>query len=135
MKRVLFVCIGNACRSPMAEGFANHYGSDVLKALSAGLAPTQKIPSDTVEAMSEMNVDLSAHVPRPYDPFEAVGCDLVVNMAGFRLPGAAPKEVIEWDVQDPFGDSIEAYRTVRDDLEQRVMRLILDLRRRAKRPA
>ncbi|MGA2714562.1 MAG: arsenate reductase ArsC [Bryobacteraceae bacterium] len=135
MKRVLFVCIGNACRSPMAEGFANHYGSDVLRALSAGLAPTQTIPPDTVEAMSEMNVDLSAHVPRPYDPFEAVDCDVVVNMAGFRLPGPAPKEVIEWDVQDPFGASIEAYRTVRDDLEQRVMRLILELRRRAKRPA
>lgn len=132
MKRVLFVCIGNACRSPMAEGFANHYGSDVLRAVSAGLAPTQKIPPDTVAAMSEMNVDVSLHVPRRYDPFEAVDCDVVVNMAGFKLPGPAPKEVVEWKVQDPYGASIEAYRTVRDDLEQRVMRLILDLRRRAK---
>jgi protein-tyrosine-phosphatase len=114
----------------MAEGFANHYGGDVLSALSAGLAPTQRIPPDTVEAMSEMNVDVSRHVPRRYDPFEAVDCDVVVNMAGFKLPGPAPKEVIVWNVQDPYGASIEAYRTVRDDLEQRVMRLILDLRRR-----
>jgi arsenate reductase len=132
LKRVLFVCIGNACRSPMAEGFANHYGSDVLRALSAGLAPTQKAPHETVAAMGEMNVDVSRHVPRRYDPFEAVDCDVVVNMAGFKLPGPAPKEVIEWNVRDPYGASIEAYRTVRDDLEQRVMRLILDLRRRAK---
>jgi arsenate reductase (thioredoxin) len=131
LKRVLFVCIGNACRSPMAEGFANHYGNDVLRAVSAGLAPTQKIPPDTVAAMSEMNVDVSRHVPRRYDPFEALDCDVVVNMAGFKLPGPAPKEVVEWKVQDPYGASIEAYRKVRDDLEQRVMRLILDLRRRA----
>jgi arsenate reductase (thioredoxin) len=132
LKRVLFVCIGNACRSPMAEGFANHYGSDVLRAVSAGLAPIQKIPPDTVEAMSELDVDVSRHVPRRYDPFEAVECDVVVNMAGFKLPGPPPREVIEWAVQDPYLASIEAYRTVRDDLEQRVMRLILDLRKRAK---
>lgn len=132
MKRVLFVCIGNACRSPMAEGFANHYGSDVLTASSAGLAPTQKIPPETVAAMSEMNVDVSLHVPRHYDPFEAVECDLVINMAGFKLPGPAPREVIEWKVQDPYGASIEAYRAVRNDLEHRVMRLILGLRRQAK---
>src|SRR5665213_3665467 len=116
----------------MAEGFANRYGADVLAALSAGLAPLQKIPPDTVAAMSEMNIEMSRHVPRRYDPFGAADCDVVVNMAGFKLPGPAPKEVIEWNVQDPYGASIEVYRTVRDDLEQRVMRLILDLRRRAK---
>ena len=54
MKRVLFVCVGNACRSPMAEGLANHYGSDVLRAASAGLAPTQEIPEDTVAVMEEI---------------------------------------------------------------------------------
>jgi protein-tyrosine-phosphatase len=116
----------------MAEGFANRYGSDVLLATSAGLAPLQKIPSQTVDTMSEIDVDVSQHVPRRYDPFEAVDCDFVINMAGFKLPGPAGKEVVEWKVRDPFGASPEAYRAVRDDLEQRVMRLILDLRRRAK---
>jgi arsenate reductase len=130
----MFVCIGNACRSPMAEGFANRYGSDVLKASSAGLAPAQKIPADTVEAMSEMNIDVSGHVPHRYEPLEAADYDLVVNMAGFKLPGPpAPREVMEWDVNDPFGAPIEVYRTVRDDLEHRVMRLILNLRRLKKR--
>jgi arsenate reductase (thioredoxin) len=133
LKRVLFVCIGNACRSPMAEGFANQYGSDVLRATSAGLAPLQKIPSETVAAMGEIDVDVSQHVPRRYDPFEAADCDLVINMAGFKLPEPAGKEVVEWQVKDPFGASPEAYRAVRDDLEHRVMRLILDLRRRASR--
>ncbi len=117
----------------MAEGFANFYGSDVLTAASAGLAPTQQIPPETVAAMGEINVDVSRHVPRRYDPFEAAGCDLIVNMAGFKLPGPTPKETLDWAVSDPYGAPIEAYRTTRDDLEQRVMRLILDLRRRAKR--
>ena len=130
LKRIMFVCIGNACRSPMAEGFANHYGRDVLTATSSGLAPTPAIPLDTVEAMSEKNIDVSGHVPSRYEPFEAMDYDLVVNMAGFKLPGPpVPKEVWEWDVDDPYGDPIEAYRIVRDDLEHRVMRLILDLRR------
>ena len=132
MKRVLFVCIGNACRSPMAEGFANHYGSDVLNATSSGLAPLQKIPLETVATMDEINVDVSRHVPRRYDPFEAVDCDLVINMAGYKLPGPPGKAVVEWQVRDPYRASAEAYRAVRDELEQRVMRLILELRKQSR---
>jgi arsenate reductase (thioredoxin) len=134
LKRILFVCIGNACRSPMAEGFANHYGGDVLIASSAGLSPTPAIPFATVTAMSEKNIDMSNHVPSLYEPEAAVDYDLVVNMAGFKLPGPpAPKKLVEWEVNDPYGDSAEVYRAVRDDLEHRVMRLILDLRRLEKR--
>jgi len=133
LKRVLFVCIGNACRSPMAEGFANQYGSDVLSASSAGLAPLQRIPLETVAAMGEINVDVSRHVPRRYDPFEAADCDLVINMAGYKLPGPLGKKVVEWQVKDPFQASAEAYRAVRDDLERRVMRLILELRKQSRK--
>jgi len=114
----------------MAEGFANLYGSDVLKASSAGLAPTPSVMPETVEVMAEMNVDISRHVPSRYDLLTIVNYDVVVNMAGFRLPGPAPKELIEWQVQDPYKSRIDVYRAVRSDLEQRVMRLILDLRRR-----
>ena len=117
----------------MAEGFANHYGGDVLIAASAGLSPIPDIPGDTILAMGEMNIDVSGHVPRHYDPLEAAGYDIVVNMAGLRLPGRPPKEVIEWQVNDPFRARLETYREVRNELEQRVMRLILDLRREARR--
>jgi len=116
----------------MAAGFANHYGGDVLQAMSAGLAPITKTPPDTVRAMDEMNIDVSDHVPRRYEPFEIRDYDLVVNMAGFKLPGQPPKQVLEWQVADPFGANLDAYRTTRNDLEQRVMRLILDLRRKAR---
>jgi arsenate reductase len=117
----------------MAEGFANHYGADVLQATSAGLAPMQSIPAPTVEAMNELNVDVSTHVPRLYDPFEVSDYDIVVNMSGFRLPGPQPKELIEWIVTDPIGAPMDTYRLTRSELEQRVMRLILDLRRRARK--
>jgi arsenate reductase len=116
----------------MAEGFANHYGQDVLRASSAGLSPTMGVAGDTVRAMEEMNVDVSNHLPRRYDPYEAAEYDIVVNMAGFKLPGPPPRQVIEWEVKDPYGSPIDAYRLARNDLEQRVMRLILDLRRQAK---
>jgi arsenate reductase len=118
----------------MAEGFANKYGKDVMVALSSGLAPTGAIAPETVAVMRERNVDVSEHVPQVYDPREAVECDLVVNMAGIRLTGVPPKKLMEWKVADPYGGSIELYRSVRDELEQRVMRLILDLRLQAAKP-
>jgi len=112
----------------MAEGFANKYGKDVLVALSSGLAPIGAITPETVAVMRERNVDVSEHVPQVYDPREVVECDLVVNLAGIRLTGIPARKLMEWKVADPFGGSIELYRSVRDELEQRVMRLILDLR-------
>jgi len=116
----------------MAEGFANHYGSDVLTASSAGLAPTQKLAPETAAIMLEVNVDISRHVPTRYDPLAVKNYDLVVNMAGFRLPGPAPEASVDWEVTDPYRSAAKVYRAVRDDLEQRVMRLILDFRKQAK---
>lgn len=115
----------------MAAGFANHYGADVLRASSAGLSPVPGVAPHTVYVMEEMNIDLSTHVPQKYDPFDAMQYDIVINMAGFRLPGPVPKRLIEWEITDPYGSSIETYRKARNDLEQRVMRLILDLRRQS----
>ena len=60
-KRVLFVCVGNACRSQMAEGFARTYGSDVMIPASAGLAPASGVASATIRAMDEKNIDLRDH--------------------------------------------------------------------------
>ena len=115
----------------MAEGFANRYGRDVMVALSAGIAPAPSITPETVAVMRERNVDVLAHVPQVYDPREVADCHLVVNLAGVKLIGVPGKKLVEWKVADPFGGSIELYRAVRDELEGRVMRLILDLRLQA----
>lgn len=128
MKPVLFVCVGNVCRSPMAEGFANRFGKDVLVALSSGLAPLSVVPPETVAAMRERSIDISGHKPQLYDPREAAECDLVVNLSGVKLTGLPAKKVMDWKVTDPYAQGFEVYRAVRDELEQRVMRLILDLR-------
>jgi arsenate reductase (thioredoxin) len=113
----------------MAEAFANHYGGDVLSASSSGLAPAQGVPPNTVRAMGEMGIDISSHMPRLYNPFEAADWDIVVNMSGYTLPGPPPKEVVEWEVQDPFGSPMDTYRVARGNLERLVMSLILNLRR------
>ena len=117
----------------MAEAFANHYGSDVLVASSAGIAPVDAVTGNTVLAMSEMDIDVSRHQPRLYNVREAAQYDIVVNMSGYPLPGPAPTQLIEWQVEDPMGGPIERFRAVRSDLETRVMLLVLNLRRRSKR--
>ena len=114
----------------MAEGFANFYGQDVLRAVSAGLAPVPSIVPPTVAVMKEKNVDVSKHVPQLYDPVWAAKFDVVVNMSGYKLPGDQPKQLLEWEVRDPYRNSPTVYRAVRDDLESRVMQLILQLRRK-----
>jgi arsenate reductase len=115
----------------MAEGFANRYGKDVMVALSAGLAPASAVMPETIAVMRERNVDILPHVPTVYDPREAADCDVIVNLAGIRLTGVPSRKLQEWKVQDPMGGSIELYRTIRDELEQRVMRLIVELRLQA----
>jgi arsenate reductase len=114
----------------MAAGFANFYGSDVLRASSAGLSPVEAITPATVATMREKNIDVSTHVPAPYDPSLATRYDLVINMSGYKLPGAQPKKQQDWVITDPFRSSPTVYRAVRDELEQRVMQLILQLRRK-----
>jgi protein-tyrosine-phosphatase len=113
----------------MAEGFAKMYGSDVLVASSAGLAPVVSVMPETVFIMNELNVDVSMHVPMPYDPAQADTYDIVVNMSGYKLPGKLPRQLLEWRVKDPFQQPPEVYRAVRDDIEERVMSLILRLRK------
>jgi protein-tyrosine-phosphatase len=115
----------------MAEAFANHYGSDVLTASSCGLSPVERVARDTVRVMAEKNIDVSRHVPRLYDPRETVNFDVVVNLSGMRLHGPPADMILDWKVSDPWNHPIEKYQASRDDLEQLVMKLILDLRRKA----
>ena len=113
----------------MAEGFANCYGSDVLRAESCGLAPVPSVPRNGILAMKEKNIDISAHISRRYDPLEAAMADIVVNMSDYKLTGPPLRRLIEWKIVDPYGQPITAFRKTRDTIEQQVMSLILSLRR------
>ena len=130
LQRVLFVCVGNACRSQMAEGFAHKYGKDVMAPHSAGLAPAMVVPEETRRTMQEKNIDISTQFPKAVSLFPEGHFDLVVNISGYAIPGH-PKAV-EWKVNDPIGGSDEEYRAIRDQIEQLVMKLILELRRKKK---
>jgi arsenate reductase len=130
VQRVLFVCLGNACRSQMAEGFAKAYGKDVLLVESAGLARAMAVPVETRETMAEKNIDMSTHCPKPIYTFPPTQFDLVINLSGYPIP-QFPRAV-EWKVRDPIGGTPDQYRSARDQIERLVMGLIVDLRRKNK---
>jgi arsenate reductase len=126
-QRVLFVCIGNSCRSQMAETFARAYGTDVMVPKSAGTSPATLIAPLTRQVLEERNLRLEGQFPKGLDLVSREPFDLVVNMSG--QPLAAPfTRVLEWRVPDPIGQSEAVYRAVADQIEGLVMRLILDLR-------
>lgn len=129
--RVLFVCIGNSCRSQMAEGFARTYGEDVMIAASAGLSPAYMVAPDTVRAMDEKNIDVREQFPKSLRQLGRAHFDLFVNMSGFDLPPEIETPVRRWDVADPIAEDYETHCKIRDEIENRVMGLILELRRAA----
>lgn len=125
---MLFVCVGNCCRSQMAEGFAVHYGGDVLIAESAGLAPAGVVVDETVRSMAEKNIDISGQYSKPLRVEQTGEYDLIVNMSGFGLPDGVRAPVAAWAVPDPIGQSDQVYEEVRDQIEELVLQLISEFR-------
>ena len=129
-KRVLFVCIGNACRSQMAEAFARAYGSDVAdRRQRRCLLPRWHVATDTIRAMEEKNIDIRDHFPKSLRHLGRAEFDLVVNMSGMFLPATVGEHVVDWEVADPVYMDYSEHCEIRDDIEQRVMKLVLELRR------
>ena len=116
----------------MAEGFARKYGSDVLEAASAGLAPAPIVQPLTKKVMIERNVNIDDQHPKDLGMLDVKTFDLIINMSGTKLPARIPVEVRDWRVEDPIGQTEEVYLTVRDQIENAVMRLILEFRHQAR---
>lgn len=127
--KVLFVCIGNACRSPMAEALARHLAADVIEASSAGIAPLGFISPQSIEVLNEKGISMDGQGSKQLTDEMQGAADLIINMtrlargANFRRRG-----VEDWPVKDPFGEVLEAYREVRDEIERRVIVLAERLR-------
>ncbi len=132
--RVLFVCIGNACRSQMAEAFARARGADIVIAESAGLFPAGRISPITALLMLEKNISLEGCVSKGLDK---TGTEfyLIVNMSGERLPGFIATPIREWKVEDPVCVPIDIHRQVRDRIETLVGELLAELRALPPAPA
>ncbi len=127
MKKVLFVCVENAGRSQMAEAIANKYGKDKFIASSAGNKPAEKVNPVVVDAMKELGIDISDNKPKLLTAKMALDVDLIVTM-GCNDQGICPgpffKPTIEWKLEDPKGKPIEKVREIRNEIEQKVKRLI-----------
>ena len=126
--RVLFVCIGNSCRSQMAEGFARKYGQGLIDIFSAGLMPAPIVQEDTHRTMAERGITLEGHQPKGIELMVREPFDVVINMSGSALPAMNARQIIDWSVRDPIGQSAGVYRSVAGQIEQLVMRLVSDLR-------
>jgi arsenate reductase (thioredoxin) len=134
--KVVFLCTGNSCRSQMAEGFANHYGADLLEASSAGISP-QGINPLTIRVMDESGVDISAQRSDPINMDHFNNADLIITLCGDArencplVPGKADKR--HWALPDPAkttGDeeeALKAFRDVRDSISKLVKELLDEL--------
>jgi arsenate reductase (thioredoxin) len=118
----------------MAEGFAAKYGSDVMHAASAGLAPAQIVQPLTKKVMEAKNINIDHQYPKDLITVEPASFDIIVNMSGRKFPQSGNIDVRHWRVEDPIGKSEEVYIAVRDQIEMQVMHLILELRRNANPP-
>lgn len=125
--RVLFVCVGNASRSQMAEAFANAYGPDVIDGKSAGLLPARSVASITRLVMDEKEISLRDARPKGLAHFDLERIDVIVNMSGHSLP-SFQTPVLRWAVRDPNGKDEAVHRHVRDRVESQVIELVTSLR-------
>ena len=113
----------------MAEGFARRYGADVMKVVSAGLSPASIVQPLTKKVMQEKNINIDDQFPKDLSAINIGEVNLIVNISGNKLPTQLQIEVRDWNVEDPIAKSEELYLKVRDQIEQQVMRLILEFRR------
>ena len=135
-KTVLFVCVENAGRSQMAEGFFKKYAPKGFKTKSAGTKPASQINPIVVEAMKEVGIDISKQKSKELTDEMIRESDKVVNMGCMDknfCPTIWLSKVIEWNLEDPKGKSIEKVREIRDEIEKRVKEVVAEITNTAQR--
>jgi len=128
--KVKFVCLGNACRSPMAEAIARRIGHGVMEASSAGLTPLGHVEEMTKQTLLKNGYATDGLSSKPIHGMELETTDLVVNMSGrsWDLAFDGIAEVEHWNVEDPYGADAEIYQKIFEDIEKRVAKLADRLR-------
>jgi arsenate reductase len=125
---VLFVCVHNAGRSQMAAGFLTHMAGDRIDVRSAGSTPANAVNPIAVAAMKEIGIDISTETPKILTTDAVKASDVCVTMGcGDTCPVFPGKRYLDWDLNDPAGQPLEAVRPIRDEIEKRVRALISDL--------
>jgi arsenate reductase len=125
---VLFVCVHNAGRSQMAQGWLSHLAGGRVEVRSAGSEPGDQINPVAVEAMREVGIDITANTPRKLDWDTAQSSDVLITMGcGDACPVFPGKRYLDWDLDDPAGRDLDAVRPIRDEIKRRVEQLITEL--------
>lgn len=125
---VLFVCVHNAGRSQMAAAFLTHLSEGRVEVRSAGSAPADAVNPAAVQVMAEAGIDLSAETPKVLTVEAVRASDVVITMGcGDTCPVLPGKRYLDWKLDDPAGQGVEAVRPIRDEIEGRVRGLLAEL--------
>jgi len=119
-KTVLFICVGNACRSIMAEALTRHYWGDRIKSLSAGVSPLGCVPPETRLALEEIGVSPQGLSSKGLDAVDLGQVDLVVNLSGYHMREQVALfkgKLINWYIRDPYGESLGSFSQTRDAID------------------
>ena len=125
---VLFVCVHNAGRSQMAAGLVKLRSDGRIHVRSAGSAPGDEINPAVIEAMEEIGVDMREEYPKPLTDEVVRAADVVITMGcGDACPIYPGKRYEDWELDDPADQDLETVRRIRDEIDDRVQRLVGDL--------
>jgi arsenate reductase (thioredoxin) len=130
-KTVLFVCVENAARSQMAEGFFNKYAPKRYRAISAGTTPVQQINPMAIEVMKEVGIDISNKKSKDITDDVMRNSTYIVNMGCMEkesCPSLFLHNLLDWSIEDPKGKSVEKVREIRDEIEQRVKEIVASIK-------
>jgi protein-tyrosine-phosphatase len=125
---VMFVCVHNAGRSQMAQGFLTHLAGDRVEVRSSGTMPADQVNPSAVEAMRELGIDISLAKPKVLTDEDVRASDYVITMGcGDACPFYPGKKYLDWKLDDPAGKGVEAVRPIRDEIKRRVEELIAEI--------
>ena len=129
---VLFVCVHNAGRSQMAAGYLQHLAGDRVEVRSAGSMPGNQVNPSAVAAMAEEGIDISAAQPKVLTTEAVQASDYVITMGcGDACPIFPGKKYLDWALDDPAGQGVEAVRPIRDEIRGLIEGLIAEIDERA----
>jgi protein-tyrosine-phosphatase len=112
----------------MAAAFLTHLAGDLVDVRSAGSAPADTVNPAVVEAMAEVGIDVSAETPKVLTAEAVQASDVVITMGcGDTCPVFPGRKYLDWQLADPAGQGLDAVRPIRDEIEQRIRRLIPEL--------
>ena len=128
---VMFVCVHNAGRSQMAQGFLQHLAGDRVEVRSSGTMPADQVNPSAVEAMSELGIDISLAKPKVLTDEDVRASDYVITMGcGDACPFYPGKKYLDWKLDDPAGKGVEAVRPIRDQIKKLVEQLVAEIDQR-----